>query len=382
MGSVHAVGTKGKDLRYRARWRTPEGASRTRTFDRKTDAVAFLATVEHTKVSGTYVDTMAGAITVAEYAASWRSARASTWRPSTRATVDQHLDTHVLPRFGARKLRQVKKTDVRAWAASLTLPPHGLAPSYAAAVLRTFGSLLAAAVEDGRIGSNPASGVRVGGKRDRRVDPSSVATTAAAVPAIADGMPPRLRAAVLLMAATGLRLGECTGLTVDRIDFLRRSLRVDRQLLSIDGRVSFGPPKTAAGVRSIPLPAEVVDLLAEHVRQHGTGEHGLLFTTADGRPLLRQRWAESWGSAVRRAGLPAGVRTHDLRHVCASALIAGGLSVVAVQSVLGHASAAETLGVYSHLWPSDSERTREALAALAATWSTPSVSRSRHEVPS
>jgi site-specific recombinase XerD len=53
--------------------------------------------------------------------------------------------------------------------------------------------------------------------------------------------------------------------------------------------------------------------------------------------------------------------------VAASSLIASGLSVAAVQAVLGHASPAETLEVYTHLWPSDEERTRSAIDA-AATW--------------
>jgi len=56
--------------------------------------------------------------------------------------------------------------------------------------------------------------------------------------------------------------------------------------------------------------------------------------------------------------------------VAASSLIASGLSVAAVQAVLGHSSPAETLGVYTHLWPSDEERTREAIERASAVWQT------------
>lgn len=92
-----------------------------------------------------------------------------------------------------------------------------------------------------------------------------------------------------------------------------------------------------------------------------------MFTTVQGRPVARNRWADAYRLACAEVGLEGRTRTHDLRHVAASSLIASGLSVAAVQAVLGHASPAETLEVYTHLWPSDEERTRSAIDA-AATW--------------
>jgi integrase len=64
------------------------------------------------------------------------------------------------------------------------------------------------------------------------------------------------------------------------------------------------------------------------------------------------------------AGLPD-VTFHDLRHHYASVLIAAGCSVVAVQRALGHANASETLDVYSHLFPSDEDRIRDAVEAAS-----------------
>lgn len=71
-----------------------------------------------------------------------------------------------------------------------------------------------------------------------------------------------------------------------------------------------------------------------------------------------------WRPTVSAAGLPAGVRFHDLRHHYASLLIRHGESVKTVQARLGHASAAETLDTYSHLWPDSDDRTREAVQAV------------------
>jgi integrase len=67
---------------------------------------------------------------------------------------------------------------------------------------------------------------------------------------------------------------------------------------------------------------------------------------------------------VSGAGLPPGTRYHSLRHWYASCLIRSGLGVKTVQDRLGHASATETLDVYSHIWPSDIDRGRGAIEAM------------------
>jgi integrase len=94
--------------------------------------------------------------------------------------------------------------------------------------------------------------------------------------------------------------------------------------------------------------------------------------SSDTRLLRRQpntrNWADSYRSACAAVGITGRTRTHDLRHVAASALISSGLSVAAVQAVLGHASPAETLEVYTHFWPADEERTRSAIEAAAQAW--------------
>lgn len=99
----------------------------------------------------------------------------------------------------------------------------------------------------------------------------------------------------------------------------------------------------------------------------------------EGEPLNYRRWKTEWNCARRalqaaeneaaeREGrkpveLPHLV-THDLRHLYASALIAGGASVKQVQMVLGHASAVITLRIYAHLWPGEEDRTRSAMDAV------------------
>ncbi len=146
------------------------------------------------------------------------------------------------------------------------------------------------------------------------------------------------------------------------MDFLRRTLTVDRQLVQMPvGKTVHGPPKTAASYRTVPLPQVVVEALAEHLRAFPTGAEGLLFTGAKGAPLRRTGFSAAvWRPAVARAGLE-GLVFHGLRHYYASLLIRHGESVKVVQARLGHATAAETLDTYSHLWPDSEDRTRQAV---------------------
>ncbi|MET0834184.1 MAG: tyrosine-type recombinase/integrase, partial [Actinomycetota bacterium] len=67
-----------------------------------------------------------------------------------------------------------------------------------------------------------------------------------------------------------------------------------------------------------------------------------------------------------RAGLPAALRVHDLRHTCASLLIAHGASIKAVQAQLGHASATVTLDRYGHLFPEELDHLADRLDRLHA----------------
>ena len=191
-----------------------------------------------------------------------------------------------------------------------------------------------------------------------------------------DAMPERYQAVVTLAAGTGLRISECFGLTVDRVDFLRRTIRVDRQLVVLSGSApTFGPPKTSASVRTVPMPAVVGDALAAHLAVFPAGVNGLIFTTAGGGPVRRSTFWDTWRQTVSAIGMPTRTRFHELRHFYASLLIRYGESVKVVQMRLGHASAAETLDTYAHLWPDSEDRTRAAVDAVLGTSCVTGVSR-------
>ncbi len=347
------------DGRWRARWRLrPGGPQRTKHFDRKLDAQRFLTRIEAQQLDGSYVDPDAGQVRVATYARTWQAAQLH--RPTTVAQVDAHLRNHVLPTFGDRTLASIRPSEVQAWVRHRS---EHLAPATVEVVYRIFSSMLHAAVADRLIVRNPAQGVRLPTVTRTAVVPPTVAQ----VDAVRGELPERYQALVTLAAGTGMRQGECFGLTVDRIGFLHRTITVDRQLiLTGTGPPVFGPPKTAASIRTIPLPDVVGTALAVHLERFPPGDDGLVFTNPHGGAIRRNRFNEQWRPATQRADAPS-LRFHGLRHFYASLLIEHGESVKVVQARLGHASATETLDTYAHLWPDNDDRTRAAVDAVLGT---------------
>lgn len=333
--------------RYRER---PGGPQKTRTFTRKVDAQRWLDETTAALVTGAYVQPGAGRVTFREYAEQWRAVQVH--RPTTARHVAGALSRHVYPVLGDRPLEQIRPSDVQAMVKGLDL-----SPSTVRVVYRYVSAIFKAAVLDRRIPISPCQGVRLP-KTDQQ--PVQVVETAT-VMAMVSAMPERMQAMLVLAAGTGMRQGEIFGLTLDRIDFLRRTARVDRQL--VEGGI-FGPPKTSSSVRTVPLPQAVVDALAAHLQAFPAGQDGLIFTRPSGAPWTRGAFSEHWVKARVTTGTPDEVTMHSLRHFYASLLIRHGESVKVVQSRLGHATAAETLDTYSHLWPDSEDRTRDAVDAV------------------
>lgn len=343
--------------RYRARWREyPGGPQKTRQFERKGDAERFLDGVRGELARGLYIDPDGGRVRFREYAEQWRTAQIH--RASTAAQAETYLRVHAYPYLGNRELGTVRRSEIQAWVKQRS---DVLAPSTVEVVYRWVATVFKAAVADRLIPASPCANVKLPKKDAAELVPLTVDE----VERLAAAMPERYRALIVFDAGMGLRQGECFGLTVDRIDFLRRHVRVDRQLVDVvKGQPVFGPPKSQAGFRTVPMPAVVGDALSAHLARFGTGSHGLVFTNTLGRPLRRSALGTAWHRAARAAEIPEWATFHDLRHFYASLLISRGCSVKTVQRRLGHQSAMETLDTYSHLWPDSDDETRDAVDSV------------------
>jgi integrase len=148
---------------------------------------------------------------------------------------------------------------VRAWLAKLQR--DGVGASTRAKSYRLLSRILGTAIESGYLTRNPCN------IRGAATEPAPEMrfATVADVATVADAIPPRFRALVLVAAYTGLRWGELAGLRVKRVDLLHRQITVAEQLLEVRGRLAFGPTKTGAGLRTVTLPAVAAEALAQHL---------------------------------------------------------------------------------------------------------------------
>lgn len=209
------------------------------------------------------------------------------------------------------------------------------------------------AVSDHLLARNPAAGVKLPRKNRKRpvyLTHGQVGDLAAA----AGGYD----ALVLLLAYTGLRWGESTGLRVRDLDMLRKRATVSENAVQVGSEIFVGTPK-AHKHRSVPLPEFLLPYLARQCE--GKGRDELLFPDDDGGHLKSPHPESGWfGKAVAASGVPR-VTPHDLRHTAASLAVSAGANVKAVQRMLGHASAAMTLDIYADLFDDDLEAVATAL---------------------
>jgi len=213
--------------------------------------------------------------------------------------------------------------------------------------------MLSMAVRDGRLPKNPADGVRLprAKKAEKRfLSPADVARLATACGEDA--------IVVWILAYCGLRFGELAALKVSQVDLERRRIGVSEAVTEVAGRLVFGSPKTHQS-RSVPIPATIADDLAGHLA--GKAPDDYVFTAPEGGILrLRNFRRRTFDPAVATIGMD-GLTVHELRHTAASLAVSAGANVKTVQRLLGHASAAMTLDVYSGLFDDDLDAVAERL---------------------
>jgi integrase len=179
-----------------------------------------------------------------------------------------------------------------------------------------------------------------------------------------------IEALVVLAVSTGLRMGEALALQWTDIDLERRQLRVMKSLQRVRGQGQvLLETKTRRSRRNIVLPVKTAEALRnlrldqhEVRRSAGIGWHdlGFAFTTHTGRPLDQRDVLRSFRRILRKAKLPT-MRFHDLRHSCASLLLAEGISPRVVMETLGHSRIAVTMDTYTHVMPALQQDAADAM---------------------
>jgi len=367
---AHGVGK-----RWQARYDDPNGREITSLWATKAEAEREINKQESAKQSGSWLDPKAGQITVERFALdSWLPAQNINGR--SEAEYLGALRRYLFPAWGSRQIRSIKPSEAGAWQQSLT-SEHNLSGQYPNRVARYVRGVFKLAVIDRVIAVSPFEQIPAPTLVESTVQPPDVAEVRQL---IAAAHKPMWGALLEVTALTGLRSGEVRGLTVDRTDFLRRTLHVEQQLVQEKkGAMYLDKLKTGAGRRVVPLTQRAVDVLAAHLATYPPRTDGdwpgLVFALPLGKPIQESSLDWAIKNICRRAGVKPR-HWHELRHHYASVLIAGGENPKVVQKRLGHKDVMTTLRTYAHLFAEAEEQTR---SVLDAAWAVPGETGSEAE---
>ncbi|MCP3381259.1 site-specific integrase [Bradyrhizobium sp. CCGUVB4N] len=375
------------------------GKRRLKTFDKKKAADDFDATVRNEVQAGIHTPDRAS-VTVGEAGDRWLASCESIGLE--RTTIDayrSHLDLHIKPFLGARKLSQLTVPMITDFERKLRDGTETEKPRSAAMVKRVradLGSLLANAQEEGLVARNVVREVRAKRRRgkerqaERRAKPKLRVgvdiPTPLEIRAIVGVLQGKWRPLFLTVIFTGLRASELRGLRWVNVDLAKRELHVRERA---DEYNQLGRPKSESGERSIPLPPVVVSALREWKLQCPKTELGLVFPSPVedveiiGRDYIVKRglWPAHIAAGITKIGKDSNGKVtdvakypglHSLRHFfaswCINRKVDGGLELPpkVVQERLGHSTIAMTLDIYGHLFPrhDDSEELAAAEKAL------------------
>lgn len=311
--------------------------------------------------TGTYIDP--SNLTVGEYLHRWLNTHCKTnLAPKTYHSYQCEIRNHIMPELGMFSLDQLTPIHLQEYySKKLTSGRKDGQGGLSARSVHYHHRILRTAFKHATqlqlIARNPADSVVPPRFRSKEMYVLNKEQALAFLEAIKDHRDYNL---ILTAVYTGLRRGELLGLRWADIDLKKNTLNVRQQLQYISGQgIMFKSPKTEKSRRQIPLMPIVAITLRKLKKEqaqekliHGISyeDNDLVFCLENGHPLDPNVLGRRFRKLVDKHGHPE-LRFHDLRHTCATLLLAAGVDAKKVQDIMGHESISTTLDIYGHVLP-------------------------------
>ena len=305
---------------------------------------------------------------------------------------EQAIRLHLDPHFGRKRIAEIKRADVQDF---IRIKTTTLSSGYVRLnLVATLRAILQPYVADDRLPRNAASGSPAfqfppSSKAPKKLNGSITTKQSADGRTLVDGgraltrdevalllthSSPQHWTLFLTMVYTGMRLGEALAMQWRHFTEGDDGVGLYAVESNVDKRGQLSEVKTRSSRAEIALSSVVVQALSEQraivaAAKLRAGkdwiDHDLIFPRHGrclhwGLPQSQGPPRKALGRASRRAGI-GHIRPHDLRHTCASLLIAEGLNIKQVSSHLRHSSVGVTLDTYGHLYPGDRNEVAHAM---------------------
>lgn len=275
--------------------------------------------------------------TVGEYILKWLPLHKRTVSPKCYADYAKQLEA-LLPVMGDRRLNEITVDD----AAAVWAHFDGYSSSTIHRARMLYTALFDTAVENDLCRKNPFKGKyaqppKAPAGTHRAISPREVR--------LIRHTPHRMQTAALVMLYAGLRKGETLALTAEDIDLSAGVITINKSARFYGNRPEIVSPKTAAGVRKVPI--------LSTLRPYLEDVDGPIATTVRGEPMtdtaFRRAWASYLHALSKAAGRPISIRPHDLRHTYCTMLRDAGVDMKQAMLWMGHADEKMILRVYDHV---------------------------------
>jgi integrase len=292
-------------------------------------------------------------LTLANYLEEWLAGEKSAMRQSTWGHYEQLTRSYIYPMIGKLTLKDLRTAHLQGFYNRLGDQKVGI-PTIRK-IHKLLHSSLSAALETGLIMRNPAAFAHPPHEpmaEMKILDESQVSQFLVSI------IGHQWEALFYLAITTGMRRGELLGLKWEDLDWLKGTVKVDRQASRCAGaEAKFLPLKTRFSRRTIALGEKTIRILRDHyererLKRFAAGkqwiETGLIFTGLRGKPIFAGNVLKVFQALLKEAGLPK-IRFHDLRHTAASLMLNNGIPVLVASRRLGHSRPSTTLDIYGHL---------------------------------
>lgn len=316
-----------------------------------------------------------GGLTVLELAERYIGQRRNV-RPTTKAGYKTVVNALKKDKFGNKRIDTVKKSDARQWL--ISLQDAGRSYSSIHCIRGVLRPAFQMALDDDLIRKNPfdfplAEALINDSVKRNALTPKQERAFLNFVKE--DDYLSKYYEGVFILFKTGLRISELCGLTLRDVDLKERTISINHQLQVIAGKGAYiEEPKTASGVRMLPMTEEVYDAFKQAVSKRKNpkievmidGYSGFLFLDGRGQPMKSYQWEQRFRRAVEKYNkiykeeLPR-ITPHVARHTYCTNMVKRQVSVKLLQYLMGHADVTTTLNTYTHLRMKDVKEELERL---------------------